>query len=257
MKKIYLTIDDFPTITSEEMIGFLSQKKITGIIFCIGENLLKYEDVAIKALSNGFVLANHSFTHPHFSKISLKKALDEIRKTDYVLKKIYDKAGIPWTKKHFRFPYGDKGDGMLGHIFAKSDNKGKNLNKQNIQDELAVLGYVNPGISGINYAYYSDHLSRDRDMHWTLDGMEWCLKRKGGLFGLTNEKDVLHRLFSRNPFDCRGEVPEKEYGMIFPFSDEVLLLHDNEMTFQFFRTMITAIVEKGFTFGCFQGIKER
>jgi len=64
----------------------------------------------VDAIHKGYTIANHSYTHPHFSKISIEKAKDEISKTDELINEIYALANVERKHKWFRFPYGDKGD---------------------------------------------------------------------------------------------------------------------------------------------------
>ncbi|RDV14919.1 polysaccharide deacetylase family protein [Pontibacter diazotrophicus] len=251
LKKLYLTIDDFPTAASEDMLHFLLEKDIRPIIFCIGHTLEKQKKLAVKALSEGFILGNHSYAHQHFSRLSLKDALEDIFKADRILEEIHATAGVAWEKKYFRFPYGDNGDGRLGRIFTRSFNPWKKLKKKAIQEKLAELGYVTPAIPGILYSYYNQTLLQEKDMHWTLDVMEWCLKKEEGMFGIQKERDVLQRLFSAKPFDCRGSVPEKQYGLPCSDSNEIVLMHDCENTFDTFKNIVNEILSRGYTFSSF------
>ncbi|MCC9166958.1 polysaccharide deacetylase family protein [Pontibacter harenae] len=247
-KQLYLTIDDFPTKASEEMLYFLEEKGISSVIFCIGKELVKHEETAVKALLMGHKLGNHSYSHKAFSKISLKEAYREIQKTDLLLDRIYEKAGVTWDVKYFRFPYGDKGDGMMGQVLKRGLDPWKRLKKRRIQKRLAELNYTNIVAPGVSYNYYQDYLARERDAQWTLDVMEWCLKKPEGVFEIKTEADVLARLFSENPFDCRGKVPEESYGITFEPSNEVILMHDNEQTFPAFKTVINEMLLRGYGF---------
>ncbi len=250
-KVLYLTIDDFPTKTSEDMLLFLKEKNISCILFCIGKDLEKQADLAVKALQMGFILGNHSYSHPAFSKLSLKSAYKEIEETHLLLEEIHKMAGIAWRAKYFRFPYGDKGDGKMGRIFTKGYNPWKRLKKSRIQKRLSELGYTNLQTAGITYGYYQNFLAQDCDAHWTLDVMEWCLKRPDGMFNLKQEEEVLTRLFSDNPFDCRGTVPEAAYGIRYNASSEVVLLHDCEQTFPVFKNVINEMLSRGHRFAAF------
>ncbi|MFD3001493.1 polysaccharide deacetylase family protein [Pontibacter toksunensis] len=251
LKRLYLTIDDFPTAASEDMLDFLVQKDIQPLIFCIGNTLQHQKRLAVKALSMGFILGNHSFAHQHFSKLSTKEALDDIAIADGLLEEIHAEAGVVWEKKFFRFPYGDKGDGRRGRIFTRSFFPWKKIKKNAIQERLAELGYAVPELPSITYAYYNQKLLQDKDLHWTMDVMEWCLKSDEGMFGIRTEGDVLQRLFSRNPFDCRGAVPEAQYGMLYSDSGEIVLMHDCEKTFATFKEVINEIHSEGYTFSGF------
>ena len=250
-KELFLTIDDFPSKAAEEMLYFLQERKINAVIFCIGKELARHENLAVQALSMGFILANHSYTHRAFSGLYLCQAYREIEKTDVLLQKIYEKAGKEWKNKYFRFPYGDKGDGTQGHVFTRSFDVKKRLHKRKIQKRLAELGYTQLVTPGVTYGYYQNFLAKERDTHWTLDVMEWCLKRTNGMFAIKNEADVQARLFAENPFDVRGEVPEEKYGLPFSSSNEVVLMHDCEKTFSSFKASITEMHDRGYRFATF------
>lgn len=126
MKNVYLTIDDSPSKKMGDVLLLLKQYKMPAVFFCIGKNLNRFPELAIAAIQAGFVLGNHSWSHPHFSKITIEQAFLEIQKTDDLLDTIYEKAGVMRPAKWFRFPYGDKGDGRpaifcLGYfIYSKS-----------------------------------------------------------------------------------------------------------------------------------------
>ncbi len=248
-KKLYLTIDDFPSKASEEMLYFLKEKEISCVLFCIGRGLEKQKELASMALSMGYELGNHSYSHKHFSKLSLKSAYLEIERCHLILEEVYARAGVSWNRKYFRFPYGDKGDGTGGQVFRRGDDSLKRLKKRRIQKKLAELGYSNIITPGVSYHYYKNYLEMERDAHWTFDVMEWVMKRNEGMFGLTSGQDVLNRLFQENPFDCRGVVPEENYGLMFPYSSEVILMHDCEQTFPIFKKVISRMMERGYTFG--------
>ena len=94
MKNAYLTIDDSPSERMGDLIQTLQQLQIPAVFFCIGKNLERYPHFAIQAIQKGFVLGNHSWSHPHFSKISIENAFLEIQRTDDLLDNLYQQAGV-------------------------------------------------------------------------------------------------------------------------------------------------------------------
>lgn len=136
MKKIILTIDDGPSKNFGELLDYLIKNNHKAILFCTGENLSnkKRQKLIIKAIKNNFLIGNHSYSHPRFSLISLKKAKEEIIKTENIIIELYKKAGKKRQFRIFRFPYHDEGG----------------LKRKKLQILLKGLGYKNP--------YYKKHL---------------------------------------------------------------------------------------------------
>lgn len=246
MKKAYLTIDDSPSERMGDLIQTLQQLQIPAIFFCIGKNLERYPHFAIQAIQNGFVLGNHSWSHPHFSKISIEKAFLEIQQTDDLLEKLYDQAGVKRQQKWFRFPYGDKGDGRKGLVFEPI--KKKNIVRhQMIQTLLKGLGYTSPPFLEVNYQFYQQHLAKDIDSHWTYDVMEWSLAQRRPTFNIGHISHVLERITSTNPPDCRGDLQETPRWLD-SSSNEIILLHDHPETANYLPIILQSLLTQGLVF---------
>ncbi len=108
-KIIYLTIDDSPSMHMDEKVNFLIEQKIPAVFFCRGEFIQKHIDKVVRAIQHGFLIGNHSYSHPYFSAISLEECFDEILKTEELIEKCYLKANINRQKKVIRLPFGDRG----------------------------------------------------------------------------------------------------------------------------------------------------
>jgi peptidoglycan/xylan/chitin deacetylase (PgdA/CDA1 family) len=107
-KEIILTIDDGPKKSMEEILNLLG--KNPAIFYVIGERLEKeyFRGLAKKAIQNGHILGNHSYSHPLFSKINFNEAKNEIERTEKAIEKLYREARVTRERKLFRFPYGEK-----------------------------------------------------------------------------------------------------------------------------------------------------
>ena len=70
LKKVYLTIDDSPGTQFTQKVDLLAKHDIPAVFFCIGELMEKYPAAVVDSIHKGFIIANHSYTHPAFSKIS-------------------------------------------------------------------------------------------------------------------------------------------------------------------------------------------
>ena len=145
----YLTIDDSPTEDFLNKVNLLSSMEIPAIFFCRGNRLEERPDDAISAIKKGYVLGNHSYSHPHFSELTLKECFQEIKQTDEILDKIYRDAEVTRPAKLFRFPYGDKGS-KTDAEHGWPDDENKKLFMQGIQNYLKRLGYHQPIFQNIS-----------------------------------------------------------------------------------------------------------
>ena len=146
MKKIYLTIDDGPTKDTSRKLEVMRKQNLLATWFCLGANIEQYFDVLVRAVQEGHTIASHSYEHKVFSELTVEEGIEQIRKTDVLIEKIYEKAGIKLPIKLFRFPRGDLGAG---------DSLTKNEHTIAFESELTRLGYKNPKIEGITYDYWT------------------------------------------------------------------------------------------------------
>ncbi len=71
MKKIYLTIDEFPSEDGLDKLNYLEEKDMPAILFCRGDALEKRLEYAVKAVKKGFILGNHTYSHPNTGKADI------------------------------------------------------------------------------------------------------------------------------------------------------------------------------------------
>jgi len=185
-KTVYLTIDDGPSKDMKVKVDYLLSKNIPAVWFCTGINLEKRTNYALYAIKKGYIIGNHSYNHPHFSNLTLEECYEQIKKTDEIIDKIYQKANVIRPAKFFRFPHGDKSSLKYDEIFEPHEEKGK-IRKEKIQDFLKKLGYVQPKFEGITYKYYKKAgLLDDVDWYWTYDVLEYYIFEKENIFGIDN-----------------------------------------------------------------------
>jgi len=233
MKIAYLTIDDGPSVEFKQKVDFLLSEKIPAIFFCRGKFLEERPGDAVYAIKRGFVMGNHTYSHPRASKLSNEEEFKEIEKMDRLIDGVYKRAGVKRTVKVFRFPYGDKG---FGEDFKKGWSKENRAHTQAIQDFLITLGYKQPKFEGIDYGWYKNaKLEKDADIVWTYDTHDWRLYR-----GLDKLQDIFDRMNEDVPEGCRGL---KYHG-----SSEIIIMHDHANTFDYFKQIIEKLLEKGLKF---------
>jgi len=131
---ILLTIDDGPSSNTEKILMALGNNNV--IFYMIGQRIEEKFALACRAVEQGNIIGNHSYTHLKFSRINIDAAKKEIEKTDEAIEKVYKEAGIPRTRKLFRFPYGDSGDGTFANISPPRNQK-----RIEISDFLQERGY--------------------------------------------------------------------------------------------------------------------
>ncbi|RLD54932.1 MAG: polysaccharide deacetylase [Bacteroidetes bacterium] len=229
MRKIaYLTIDDSPSKDMKVKVNFLYTHKIPAVWFCIGEKIEINPEPVIIAIQKGYIIGNHSYSHRHFSKLSLDECKDEIRKTDEIIEQMYEKADCKRTIKIFRFPFGDKGVGWnpIKVIFRKYDSHFKN-----IQNYLSESGYQKVLLPDIQKWFPYSFLLNDIDLLWSYNIREWAISKK-----ITSESEQKKFLLKKL---SRLERTKK---------DEIILVHDQEITSHLFGFIINQFVKMDYHF---------
>ncbi|TSE05355.1 polysaccharide deacetylase family protein [Aquimarina algiphila] len=102
-KKIALTFDDGPhPELTYSILDVLDRFNAKATFFCIGKQIEKYPEVLKEIAKRGHAIGNHSYSHSNFIDFSSqRKWLEEIRKTDSIIKK-----SIGESSNLFRPPFG-------------------------------------------------------------------------------------------------------------------------------------------------------
>jgi peptidoglycan/xylan/chitin deacetylase (PgdA/CDA1 family) len=101
-KYVWLTFDDGPHPTNtEKILKTLSTYGIKATFFVVGENVSRWKRIVKLVHEEGHRIGNHSYSHPHLTKLSAQTIRDEIRRTDHLI------APYGTNDKIFRPPYGD------------------------------------------------------------------------------------------------------------------------------------------------------
>jgi peptidoglycan/xylan/chitin deacetylase (PgdA/CDA1 family) len=244
-KVVYLTIDDAPTKDFGAKIEYLSSHAIPALIFSIGKHLQAYPDALIPAIQQGYVIGNHSYSHPYFSDLSLDACYEEIVETDKLLEDLYQRAKVARPAKIFRFPYMDKGGHRDVDEYENQDkwpeaytNPDK---KDRLQQLLRQMGYAQPTFANIKQRWFHEHrLADDADVFLTFDQMEYWLGKPAAPYGLSEEAAILSRI----------EEDEPENGRSLNRADtaDIILIHDMEHTTALFYKILDRYIAKNFDF---------
>jgi peptidoglycan/xylan/chitin deacetylase (PgdA/CDA1 family) len=101
-KNIYLTFDDGPHPTCTDWImDELDKFQAKATFFCIGENLIRFKDIAQELVNRGHLLANHTYKHEKGSNTDRDKFIASINDCNLILNQL---QGFENTL--FRPPYG-------------------------------------------------------------------------------------------------------------------------------------------------------
>jgi peptidoglycan-N-acetylglucosamine deacetylase len=234
-KIAYLTIDDAPTEDFRGKSDYLHSKGIQAILFCTGEQLENYPEEAAYAISQGHILANHSYNHPRFSDIDIAAARDQIERTDRLLDEVYAIAGTTRPIKAFRFPFlnnGSKGE--------QSDGGWNDEHVRSIQRILSEFGYKQPNFKNLNYAWYKNAgLDMCLNVDCTYDTFDWCLADGQEQFGYCDLPTILGRM--------EEDVPEGRRGLNYPHSNEIVMMHA-WIPMDAFTVLVERMLAKGIEF---------
>ena len=248
-KKVYLTIDDGPSRDFKDKVDYLYERNIQSVFFCIGENLISYEEDVVHAIKRGFIIGNHSYNHMYFSDMTLEECKASIKKTEDIIERIYHKASVARPMKLFRFPHFDQGGDVSSEGYEGKWCKPQsewfvyenNDKREEIQAYLRELGYIQPKFQDVNMKYFLDKaMLEDVDVRCTFDQMEYFLHEENAPYGMSTEEAILHRIDEDVPYEGRSLN-------CFDTSD-IILVHDMEKTTDLFYKIIDRYIEKEFEF---------
>ena len=102
VNQIALTFDDGPTECTPLILDLLEKHQQKATFFCIGKQVEKYPEITKRIVSDGHLIANHTFTHTtKMGFLSKKEVQSEIASTQQIIKEITTK-----TPHLFRPPFG-------------------------------------------------------------------------------------------------------------------------------------------------------
>ncbi len=203
LRNAYLTIDDSPSERMDDMVDGLVARNVPAVFFCRGDQLEQYFNSAVRAIRNGFVLANHSYSHPRSSTVSFDAFTDEIRRTQQIIDRAYQQANVKLggdggDPKLFRFPHMDRGMGgwiidydrvspdrrdQIIRMFADGlnvtldppDQAARDKCRQ-LQEFLTAEGFVRPAFHGVAFPWYVETEMADAvDAMFTYSTSDWML----------------------------------------------------------------------------------
>lgn len=225
MIRALLTIDDLASKNTPALLDYLKEKGITPLLFGVGEALEVNRKEAEYALRCGFIIGNHSYSHPFFSELTMDEAVEEINRCEAVLDKLYHDCCVERRYRPFRFPYGDKG--------------GKN--KDALQAYLREKGFDKVDDRALAYPFWDAKGYRtDIDTFWSFDIEEYRI-RKGSGFTLESVMEKIH-----------DPQPEEGAALLAEGNSHIILFHahddTDEMVPRYYEKIIGHLIECGVKF---------
>lgn len=100
---VRLTFDDGPNpIHTLNILDILQKYNSKATFFVVGQNVVKYPEVVKRIVADGNRVGNHSWDHPHLTKLTYGEILAQFKNTNDEIKKITGFNAIEW-----RPPYED------------------------------------------------------------------------------------------------------------------------------------------------------
>ena len=100
-RKVALTFDDGPSENTVELSRGLKERGVQATFFLLGENMEGRREMIEELVKDGHLIGNHSYHHVQFNKLSMEEAMEEIEKTNRLIRE--------WTGEepvYIRPPYG-------------------------------------------------------------------------------------------------------------------------------------------------------
>ena len=217
MSRAILTIDDAPTKITPQIIDYLRSKDITPVIYFFGASVEEHFEEAVYVAKSGVLIGNHSFSHPHFSTLTLDECRNEIIKTEKEIERVYNAAKMKREHRVFRFPYGDKG-GAQAELLQKM--------------LLKEFQFERLDDSEVTFPYWKKcHVDTDIDMMWTFDFLEYELAWNNGY----TWDHIIKRI--------HDEKPEQGGYLLAQNSMSIILMHDHEATNHFLEKYYEKLID--------------
>lgn len=197
----YLTIDDSPSLATQDLLGFLKQRNIPALLFVRGDYMSEDQGMQniVSAIRDGFYVGNHNYSHTRASEMDYEACIAEIAATEKLIVQAYQATGIERPAKYFRFPHMDRGCGgyvvdydeyplhkqNLLALFADGLNvslqkpSGEDVRKKKkLQDYLRAEGFVSP-FKNVTFPWYQKTEMADAiDAMFTFSNSDWMLTKR-------------------------------------------------------------------------------
>ncbi len=256
---LYLTIDDGPSTRFTDFVDFLKVRNIPAVFFNRGDMMAMRPDHVMYGIKQGYIMANHLYSHSRASALSFGQIKDEILKTENILDDLYAQANVKRQGKYIRFPYMDRGMGPnliepdslapdlkvmhsnmivkgLGHK-ERAPSVEEIEKKRGLQDFLKSEGFQALPCEDITQPLFADtELARAMDSQFTFSTSDWALsQRHAGKHGFNTINDL------KTLIDAHNNLMAHD-------TNNIVLVHDQADIFEVTTTLIDYFLQKSFKF---------
>jgi peptidoglycan/xylan/chitin deacetylase (PgdA/CDA1 family) len=108
----YLSFDDGPDPAhTPRLLDTLARHGVKASFFLVGEKIEQHPDIVRRIVDEGHMIGNHSYSHWSFSNMTLARQIDEVHRTDALLRLFDDRP-----HHRMRPPHGYVGAPLLAHF---------------------------------------------------------------------------------------------------------------------------------------------
>ncbi|HLV09869.1 MAG TPA: polysaccharide deacetylase family protein, partial [Halanaerobiales bacterium] len=93
---------------TEQILEVLNKYDLKITFFFAGYWLEKYPDLVKKIVAEGHEIGNHTFTHPHCNSLNREQIINELQKTNELIKELSGKEA-----RFFRPPFGEYNNQLI------------------------------------------------------------------------------------------------------------------------------------------------
>jgi peptidoglycan-N-acetylglucosamine deacetylase len=112
-KAVALTFDDGPSpVYTAQIMALLKKYQAHGTFFVMGHRVERYPELVQALFKTGHEVGNHSFSHPHLTKIAQFSREQELERTQVAL----DFQGRSQAERLFRPPYSECDDRLKAYL---------------------------------------------------------------------------------------------------------------------------------------------
>ena len=118
--KIAVTFDDGPAPYTDRILDVLEQYNSRATFFVVGSRIMAYPEIVTRAFQMGNEVANHSWSHPSFTRVNDARIQSELQRTCDTIREL-----LGFSPPIFRPPYGATNDrvvrvaGEMGYAVIK------------------------------------------------------------------------------------------------------------------------------------------
>lgn len=260
MAGLYLTIDDSPSGVFPQLCDFLKERSIPAAFFMRGDLMTLYPQRVVQAIKDGFMVANHSWSHYHASRLDASLGAGQVVKTQKYIDDAYEAAGIARPGPYMRFPHMDSGLGswplppeaftaeeqqevrdvymrFYRSVNMEEPDDASRVRHRDIEIALRDKGFSQMDFQGVRVPWYLRYAESSAvSTQGTFCHPDWILagRHKGKLPDEERSVEALNRNFDQflaaNP------------------GNHILVMHDSVELWPHFQKLIKHMLDQGHSF---------